>query len=83
MYFRDLLELEAQMHGHAAAFLQLNEIADRSEAFNTAFGKWLSEQHGLSSAAGWAHALQQDAEAKRTAPLFLLTERLNEFWKDW
>lgn len=83
MYFGNLEELEALLHGHGYAFTQLGLVGDRADTFNAAFGSWLAERHQLSAAGGWANALQQDAEAKAVAPLSLLAERLNEFWDDW
>ncbi len=83
MYFKNLEELEALLAGHAYAFTQLGLVGDRADTFNTAFGNWLAEQYELSTAGGWGYALQEDAETRDVAPVFLLAERLNKFWNDW
>jgi hypothetical protein len=82
MYFRDLPELEAILHGHGVAFGQLGLI-NREEPFNRSFAAWLRRETGASAAAGWADAVTQLAEAAGMDTEALFVERVRAFLREW
>lgn len=83
MYFRNLTELESQLHGHGIAFVQLKLIEGFSETFNEAFGRWLVKFHNGAASSGWAVALEKLAGAESNDPVGLFYDLAREFFSSW
>ncbi len=81
MYFRSLVELENQMHGHAVAYDEFGEISGYDD-FNIRFRNWLYENFQLSCCSGWAYAFvdSTESEDEAAARFFELAEQFLEQW---
>lgn len=82
MYFASLSQLESTMGGHETAFAQLGLI-EEDDSFNDSFSAWLRRETGVSTAAGWAHAVTQLADAAGTDAETLFVKCVRAFLQEW
>ncbi|GAB5444716.1 MAG: hypothetical protein Fues2KO_50650 [Fuerstiella sp.] len=80
MYFHSLRELELLLRGHEAAFQQLKLISS-DDSFHRHFSEWLLTTYQLSSAAGWAEAIESLAESKQLEPQVIFRNLVTEFFE--
>lgn len=83
MYFSNLLQLEAIMHGHWVAFVQLGLVSDRYHSFNSCFADWVRTHFDVSCSAGWALGIQDAAIKMAIDPHYLFFQTVFEFIAIW
>lgn len=82
MFITSLKDFEAVIRGHQVAFSQLGELQG-GESFHGDFGSWIYSEFGVSSAAGWAVAVQELSRNRNIDELEIFEEIVTQFLDDW